>query len=68
MRLLVVGGSGFLGGYVLREAAAPRARDRGAGSQPGGRRARSPARGAQPLAGDLDDAPRSGRGVRRGPL
>jgi uncharacterized protein YbjT (DUF2867 family) len=55
MRLLVVGGSGFLGGYALREAAS------------GGHQvlalARSPqaARtvagyGAQPLAGDLDDA------------
>src|ERR1700733_11588842 len=54
MRLLVVGGSGFLGGYVLREAA---------------RRghqcvalARSPqaalivaGHGAEPIAGDLDD-------------
>jgi uncharacterized protein YbjT (DUF2867 family) len=55
MRLLVIGGSGFLGGYVLREAA--RRGDQAVAL------ARSPAaartvaaRGAQPLAGDLDDA------------
>ncbi len=55
MRLLVVGGSGFLGGYVLREAArrghqcvalarSPRAALLVAGE------------GAQPIIGDLDDA------------
>ena len=55
MRLLVIGGSGFLGGYVLREAG--RRGDQAVAL------ARSPAaartvaaRGAQPLAGDLDDA------------
>jgi uncharacterized protein YbjT (DUF2867 family) len=57
MRLLVVGGSGFLGGYVLREAAR-------LGHETVAL-ARSPAaagavadRGARPLAGDLDDARR----------
>jgi uncharacterized protein YbjT (DUF2867 family) len=55
MRLLVVGGSGFLGGYVLREAVrqghqvlalarSPAAADTVEGN------------GARPLAGDLDDA------------
>jgi uncharacterized protein YbjT (DUF2867 family) len=55
MRLLVVGGSGFLGGYVLREAARH-------GHQTLAL-ARSPeaactvaSHGAQPLAGDLDNA------------
>jgi len=55
MKLLVVGGSGFLGGYVLREAARQ-------GHQVLAL-ARSPAaaatvenNGARPLAGDLDDA------------
>ena len=57
MRLLVVGGSGFTGGYVLREAAR-------AGHQVVAL-ARSPAaahavaaHGALPLAGDLDDTRR----------
>ena len=58
MRLLVLGGSGFLGGYVLREAALARAPGRGAGPEPG-RAARTVAAcGARPLAGDLDDARR----------
>lgn len=55
MRLLVTGGSGFLGGYVLREAARR-------GHQTVAL-ARSPAavrtvadRGAQPVSGNLDDA------------
>jgi len=55
MRLLVVGGSGFLGGYVLREAVRQ-------GHQVLAL-ARSPAaagtvegHGARPIAGDLDDA------------
>jgi uncharacterized protein YbjT (DUF2867 family) len=55
MRLLVTGGSGFLGGYVLREAAR-RGHETVA-------LARGPAaalavagRGAQPVTGDLDDA------------
>jgi nucleoside-diphosphate-sugar epimerase len=55
MRLLVTGGSGFLGGYVLREAAR-----RGhvsvalARSMAAARTAAE--RGAQPVPGDLDDA------------
>ena len=55
MRLLVVGGSGFLGGYVLREAARrghqtlALARSTAAARIVAGH-------GAQPLAGDLDDA------------
>src|SRR5579863_5239327 len=56
MRLLVTGGSGFLGGYVLAEAAR-----RGHSCVA---LARSPtsarivaARGATPVAGDLDDQP-----------
>jgi nucleoside-diphosphate-sugar epimerase len=54
MRLLVTGGSGFLGGYVLAEAArrghscVALARSAEAGRAVGGR-------GATPLAGDLDD-------------
>ena len=57
MRLLVVGGSGFLGGYVLREATrrghqvVALARSPAAGRAVAGH-------GAQPLAGDLDDARR----------
>jgi uncharacterized protein YbjT (DUF2867 family) len=57
MRLLVVGGSGFLGGYVLREAArrghqaVALARSQAAARAVAGH-------GAQPLAGDLDDARR----------
>jgi len=57
MRLLVVGGSGFLGGYVLRAAAL--------GGHQAVALARSPAAarrvaacGARPLPGDLDDARR----------
>jgi uncharacterized protein YbjT (DUF2867 family) len=55
MRLLVVGGSGFLGSYVLREAALhghqvlALARSAAAVRTVAGH-------GAQPLAGDLDDA------------
>ena len=55
MRLLVVGGSGFLGGYVLREAALrghqtlALARSLEAARTVAGH-------GARPLAGDLDDA------------
>ena len=37
MRLLVVGGSGFLGGYVLREAALRGHQSPGAGPEPGSR-------------------------------
>ena len=55
MKLLVVGGSGFLGGYVLREAvrqghqvlALARSSDAAAAVE---------GNGARPLAGDLDDA------------
>jgi uncharacterized protein YbjT (DUF2867 family) len=55
MRLLVTGGSGFLGGYVLREAAArgheaiALARSAAAGRSVA-------ANGARPIAGDLDRA------------
>ncbi len=63
MRLLVTGGSGFLGGYVLREAAR-RGHETVA-------LARSPAaartvagRGARPVPGDLDD---TGGSTRRSP-
>jgi uncharacterized protein YbjT (DUF2867 family) len=55
MRLLVVGGSGFLGGYVLREAirhgheVVALARSSAAARVVVGY-------GAQPLSGDLDDA------------
>jgi len=57
MRLLVVGGSGFLGGYVLREAVRQEhqvvalARSAAAARRVEGH-------GAHPLAGDLDDARR----------
>ncbi|HXW88646.1 MAG TPA: NAD(P)H-binding protein [Streptosporangiaceae bacterium] len=57
MRLLVVGGSGFLGGYVLREAirqghqVLALARSTAAADTVA-------ANGARPLAGDLDDARR----------
>jgi len=55
MRLLVTGGSGFLGGYVLAEAAR-----RGHACVALARSAEAArtvaARGATPLAGDLDDA------------
>ncbi len=44
MRLLVTGGSGFLGGYVLDRGGAAGARDGGAGPQRRGRRRRSAAR------------------------
>jgi uncharacterized protein YbjT (DUF2867 family) len=55
MRLLVVGGSGFLGGYVLTAAAARGHQVTGlARSQEGA--ARVAARGATPLAGDIGHA------------
>jgi uncharacterized protein YbjT (DUF2867 family) len=55
MRLLVVGGSGFLGGYVLREAAFHGHQVLALARSP--QAARTVAGyGALPLAGDLDDA------------
>ena len=57
MRLLVAGGSGFLGGYVLREAAARGHEIARAGPQPAAARAVA-GHGARPIAGDLDDTRR----------
>jgi len=55
MRLLVTGGSGFLGGYVLREAA--RRGHETVGLTRSAAAARAVAgRGAQPITGDLDAA------------
>jgi uncharacterized protein YbjT (DUF2867 family) len=55
MRLLVVGGSGFLGGYVLREAALRGHQALALARGPEAARTVT-GHGAQPLAGDLDDA------------
>jgi uncharacterized protein YbjT (DUF2867 family) len=55
MRLLVVGGSGFLGGYVLREAARQGHQVVALARSPVAARAVE-GHGARPLAGDLDDA------------
>ena len=55
MRLLVTGGSGFLGGFVLAEAAR-RGHECVALARSAGAARRVTARGAVPLAGDLDDA------------
>jgi len=55
MRLLVTGGSGFLGGYVLAEAAR-QGHDCVALARGPAAAATVTARGATPLAGDLDDA------------
>jgi uncharacterized protein YbjT (DUF2867 family) len=55
MRLLVVGGSGFLGGYVLREAAGRGHQILALARSPEAARAVA-AHGARPLGGDLDDA------------
>src|SRR3984957_11260297 len=55
MRLLVTGGSGFLGGFVLAEAAR-RGDDCVALARSAGAARRVTARGAAPLEGDLDDA------------
>jgi uncharacterized protein YbjT (DUF2867 family) len=55
MRLLVVGGSGFLGGYVLREAARRGHQALALARSPAAARTVA-GHGAQPLAGDLDDA------------
>src|SRR5580658_811641 len=54
MRLLVVGGSGFLGGHVLREAARRGHQTLALARSPEAARAVA-AYGARPLAGDLDD-------------
>src|SRR5579872_3074225 len=54
MRLLVTGGSGFLGGYVLAEAAR-RGHSCVALARSAAAADRVAARGAVPLAGDLDD-------------
>ena len=54
MRLLVVGGSGFLGGYVLREAARQGHQVLALARSPQAARTVA-ALGARPLAGDLDD-------------
>jgi len=54
MRLLVVGGSGFTGGYVLREAARAGHQVVALTRSPAAARAVA-AHGALPLAGDLDD-------------
>jgi uncharacterized protein YbjT (DUF2867 family) len=55
MRLLVVGGSGFLGGYVLREAARRGHHTLALARSPEAARVVA-ANGARPLGGDLDDA------------
>jgi uncharacterized protein YbjT (DUF2867 family) len=55
MRLLVTGGSGFLGGFVLAEAAR-RGHDCVALARSASAARRVTSRGAAPLAGDLDDA------------
>lgn len=57
MRLLVVGGSGFLGAYVLREAARLGHQTVALARSPAAARAVAE-RGARPLVGDLDDARR----------
>jgi uncharacterized protein YbjT (DUF2867 family) len=54
MRLLVTGGSGFLGGYVLDQAQR-RGHDVVALARSGTAAAAVASHGAQPLAGDLDD-------------
>jgi uncharacterized protein YbjT (DUF2867 family) len=54
MRLLVVGGSGFLGGYVLREAARRGHQVLALARSPGAARAVE-GNGARPVVGDLDD-------------
>jgi uncharacterized protein YbjT (DUF2867 family) len=55
MRLLVVGGSGFLGGYVLSEAARRGHQVLALARSPAAARTVADS-GARPLAGDLDDA------------
>jgi len=55
MRLLVTGGSGFLGGYVLREAAR-RGHETVALARSAAAARAVADRGAQPVTGDLDAA------------
>jgi uncharacterized protein YbjT (DUF2867 family) len=55
MKLLVLGGSGFLGGYVLREAARRGHQVLALARSPEAARTVA-GHGARPLAGDLDDA------------
>lgn len=57
MRLLVVGGSGFLGGYVLREAVRQGHQVLALARSPAAARSVE-SNGACPLTGDLDDAQR----------
>ena len=57
LRLIVTGGSGFLGGYVLREAAR-RGHQTVALARSEAAAAAVTALGARPVTGDLDDAPR----------
>jgi uncharacterized protein YbjT (DUF2867 family) len=55
MRLLITGGSGFLGGYVLRAAAGRGHETVALARSPAAARAVAD-QGAQPVTGDLDDA------------
>jgi uncharacterized protein YbjT (DUF2867 family) len=55
VRLLVLGGSGFLGGYVLREAARRGHQTLALARSPEAARAVA-AHGARPLSGDLDES------------
>ena len=59
MRLLVTGGSGFLGGYVLREAAR-RGHETVGLARSTAAAAAVASRGAQPISGDLDAADQLG--------
>ena len=59
MRLLVTGGSGFLGGYVLREAAR-RGHETVALARSEAATRTVAARGAEPISGDLDERGRLG--------
>jgi uncharacterized protein YbjT (DUF2867 family) len=63
MRLLVTGGSGFLGGYVLREASRRGHETVALVRSPAAARAVTD-RGAQPVAGNLDDTGNPGDAAR----
>jgi uncharacterized protein YbjT (DUF2867 family) len=63
MRLLVTGGSGFLGGYVLREASRRGHETVALARSPAAARAVAD-RGAQPVAGNLDDTGNPGDAAR----